>query len=125
MKYQLGTVIFEEIGGGYYLASLPTRTIKLALFELLAMRAAPIDDKPECGCEKTSNEWKIYSLNSDGQCIHCGRQISHKQEKIEKLRGKGYAEGLTTLETVVLWIDELVDKQNEIIDWINNHESEE
>lgn len=42
-----------------------------------------IKTKPECECEKTSNEWKIYSLNSDGQCIHCGRQISPKQEKIE------------------------------------------
>jgi hypothetical protein len=40
-------------------------------------------DKPECECEKTSNEWKMYSLNSDGQCIHCGRQISPKQEEIE------------------------------------------
>jgi hypothetical protein len=44
---------------------------------------SPIDGKSECECEKTSSGWKMYSLNSDGQCIHCGRQISPKQEEIE------------------------------------------
>lgn len=112
-RYRLGTVIFEEIGGGYYLASLPTRTIKLALFELLAMRATPINDKPECACEKTSNEWKMYSLNSDGQCIHCGRQIGPKPEKIEELV---FAEMTDTIE--------ISNKINEIIKAVNSLKGE-
>lgn len=130
MKYQLGTVIFEEIGGGYYLASLPTRTIKLALFELLAMRATPINDKPEAYAPE--EEWGDKSklrfdyqdkpeCNPDWKGQHMPDCQCHHQTKQEKI------EPISYLEIHNKWSNDselFMNKMNEIIKAVNSLKEE-